>query len=241
MPGSAGTSCGRSTTRCAGSSAPARPGGCCRATSRPGTRSTTRRGAGWRRAASRPWRTTSAPCCAWPRAARAEPSAAILDSRTLRSTPESGARAGYDGAKRQKGSKLHAAVDTLGHLLALHVTPADEQDRAQVGRLAAAVQEVTGESGRPRLRRPGLHRRGPGRGRRGQRHRPARRPHPGGQARLRPAAAQVGRRAQLRLGRPLPPPRPRLRAAAADRRRPALRRLRHPHARQGRGRLRLGP
>src|ERR687885_645441 len=76
----------------------------------------------------------------------AEPSAAILDSRTLRSTPESGSRAGYDGAKRQKGSKLHAAVDTLGHLLALHVTPANEQDRAQVGLLAAAVQEVTGET-----------------------------------------------------------------------------------------------
>jgi transposase len=75
-----------------------------------------------------------------------EPSAAILDSRTLRSTPESGARAGYDGAKRQKGSKLHAAVDTLGHLLALHVTPANEQDRAQVGQLAAAVQEATGEA-----------------------------------------------------------------------------------------------
>ncbi len=76
----------------------------------------------------------------------AEPSAVILDSRTLRSTPESGARAGYDGAKRQKGSKLHAAVDTLGHLLALHVTPANEQDRAQVGQLAAVVQQVTGEA-----------------------------------------------------------------------------------------------
>jgi transposase len=76
----------------------------------------------------------------------AAPTAAILDSRTLRSTPESGGRAGYDGAKRQKGSKLHVAVDTLGHLLALHVTPAGEQDRAQVGRLAAAVQEVTGEA-----------------------------------------------------------------------------------------------
>lgn len=76
----------------------------------------------------------------------AAPSATILDSRTLRSTPESGGRAGYDGAKRQKGSKLHAAVDTLGHLLALHVTPANEQDRAQVGQLAAAVQQVTGEA-----------------------------------------------------------------------------------------------
>jgi transposase len=75
-----------------------------------------------------------------------DPSAAILDSRTLRSSPESGHRAGYDGAKRKKGSKVHAAVDTLGHLLALHVTPADEQDRAQVEELAEAVQEATGES-----------------------------------------------------------------------------------------------
>ena len=75
-----------------------------------------------------------------------QPSAAVLDSRTLQSLPESGARAGYDGAKRRKGSKVHAAVDTLGHLLALHVTPADEQDRAQVAALAEAVQEVTGES-----------------------------------------------------------------------------------------------
>ena len=75
-----------------------------------------------------------------------EPSAAILDSRTLRSAPGSGARAGYDGSKRQEDSKLHATVDTLGYLLALHVTPADEQDRAQVGQLAGAVQEVTGEA-----------------------------------------------------------------------------------------------
>jgi transposase len=74
------------------------------------------------------------------------PSAAILDSRTLRSTPESGHRAGDDGAKRKRGSKLHAAVDTLGHLLALHVTPADEQDRAPVERLAAAIRDATGES-----------------------------------------------------------------------------------------------
>ena len=75
-----------------------------------------------------------------------EPTAAILDSRTLQSTPESGARAGWDGAKRRKGSKLHLAVDTLGHLLALHVTPADEQDRAQVGPLCEQIQEVTGET-----------------------------------------------------------------------------------------------
>jgi transposase len=75
-----------------------------------------------------------------------EPSAAIFDSRTLQSSPESGERAAYDGAKRRKGSKTHMAVDTLGHLLALHVTPANEQDRAQVGQLAQQVQAVTGAS-----------------------------------------------------------------------------------------------
>ncbi len=76
----------------------------------------------------------------------ASPTAVVLDSRTLRSTPESGRRAGYDGAKRTRGSKAHAAVDTLGHLLALHVTPATDQDRAQVDALVAAVQQATGET-----------------------------------------------------------------------------------------------
>jgi transposase len=75
-----------------------------------------------------------------------QPRAAILDSRTLQSSPESGERAGYDGHKRRRGSKVHLAVDTLGQLLALLVTPANEQDRAQVGELAAKVQEATGES-----------------------------------------------------------------------------------------------
>jgi len=74
------------------------------------------------------------------------PSAVVLDSRTLQSTPESGQRAGYDGAKRKKGSKVHMAVDTLGHLLSLHVTPADQQDRQQVGKLAKEVQKQTGKS-----------------------------------------------------------------------------------------------
>ena len=74
------------------------------------------------------------------------PSAVVLDSRTLQSTPESGARAGFDGHKKRKGSKVHAAVDTLGYLLALKVTAANEQDRAQVGELAAALQEVTGQN-----------------------------------------------------------------------------------------------
>ena len=75
-----------------------------------------------------------------------QPSGAIFDSRTLQSSPESGKRAGYDGAKRRKGSKTHMAVDTLGHLLAVYVTAADEQDRAQVAQLAQEVQAVTGQT-----------------------------------------------------------------------------------------------
>jgi transposase len=72
------------------------------------------------------------------------PRAALFDARTLQSSPESGARAGWDGHKRRRGSKVHLAVDTLGHLLALLVTPASDQERAQVAALAAQVQEVTG-------------------------------------------------------------------------------------------------
>lgn len=75
-----------------------------------------------------------------------EPSAAIFDGRTLQSSPESGQRAGYDGHKRRKGSKVHLAVDTLGQLLAVSVTPANEQERTQVADLAAKVQEVTGNT-----------------------------------------------------------------------------------------------
>jgi transposase len=74
------------------------------------------------------------------------PRAAILDARTMQSTPESGARAGYDGHKRRKGSKVHMAVDTLGQLLAVIITPASEQERAQVRALTEQVQAVTGET-----------------------------------------------------------------------------------------------
>jgi transposase len=74
------------------------------------------------------------------------PSAVVVDGRTLQSSPESGARAGYDGHKRRRGSKVHLAVDTLGHLLALRVTAASAQERAQVAALAARVQEVTGDT-----------------------------------------------------------------------------------------------
>ena len=143
----------------------------------------------------------------------AQPSAAIVDGRTMQSTPESGARAGYDGHKRKKGSKVHMAVDTLGHLLALHVTPANEQERAQVETLAKAVQEVTddhielarvdhgytGEEPAQAAREHGIN---PGGGEAA-----------GGQARLRAAAAALGGRAQLRLGDAVQTPGEGLRAA----------------------------
>ena len=79
---------------------------------------------------------------------RREPKAAagVIDSRTIQCTPESGARACYDGAKKRKGSKVHARVDTLGNLLTRHITPASAQDREQVRQLAQAVREATGET-----------------------------------------------------------------------------------------------
>ncbi len=118
--------------------------------------------AGWPRAALKPSCTICASCCAAPRSAQrhrapsaterpAPPSAAILailDARPIQSTPESGARAGYDGHKRRNGSKVQkvpVAVETRGHLLALLVTPAAEQERAPVEELAQGVQAVTGE------------------------------------------------------------------------------------------------
>jgi len=108
-----------------------------------------------------------------------KPSAAILNNGTLRSLPESGTRAGYDGAKREKGLKLHLALDTLGHLLALHMMPASADDRAEVERLAQAVQASTGQSIQPAYVDQSCT---------GERASEA----AGGQARLRAAAAALG-------------------------------------------------
>ena len=77
---------------------------------------------------------------------KAQPTAAVMDGSILQSSPESGGRAGYDGYKRCKGRKVHIAVDTLGQLLAVKVTAADEQERAQVGKLAEHIQQATGEN-----------------------------------------------------------------------------------------------
>ena len=66
----------------------------------------------------------------WTEGRADDPTAVILDSRTVQSTPESGVRGGYDGHKKRKGSKIHLAVDTLRHLQAPRITPANAQDRA---------------------------------------------------------------------------------------------------------------
>src|SRR5688572_32431038 len=136
MPRSASTTCARSTTRCAGSCIPGRPGATCPAICPHGKRSTKQ---------TRRW--LDAGCFAamvhdlramlrWAAGRNAQPSAVILDSATRQSTPESGHRAGYDGHKKRNGTKIHAAVDTLGELLVVHVTPANASDRAQIAALA---------------------------------------------------------------------------------------------------------
>ena len=73
------------------------------------------------------------------------PTAAVLDSRTLRSTPESGHRGGYDGPSARRASRSTRRW-TLGHLLALRITPATEQDCSQVAEVARSVREATGGS-----------------------------------------------------------------------------------------------
>ncbi|MGI4876319.1 MAG: IS5 family transposase [Janthinobacterium lividum] len=56
------------------------------------------------------------------------PSAAVIDSQSVKATEARGPR-GYDAGKKINGRKRHAMVDTDGRLLALHVSPADVQDR----------------------------------------------------------------------------------------------------------------
>jgi transposase len=82
----------------------------------------------------------------WAEGRADQPTAVIMDSRTVQSTPESGANAGYDGYKRRKGRRTHLVVETLGNLLTLVVTPANEQDRDQVEALAERVQAITGDT-----------------------------------------------------------------------------------------------
>jgi len=59
---------------------------------------------------------------------RCRPTAAILDSQSVKSDPHGG-KVGYDAAKRIKGRKRHILVDTLGLLLSVWVTPANVTER----------------------------------------------------------------------------------------------------------------
>ncbi len=68
-----------------------------------------------------------------------DPSAAIVDSQSVKTTEEGAASNGYDAHKNVKGRKRHLLVDTLGLPLSVYVTPADVQDRAGARLLLAGL------------------------------------------------------------------------------------------------------
>jgi putative transposase len=67
-----------------------------------------------------------------------EPTAAIIDAQSTRSTAQGGLT-GFDAGKKVKGRKRHLVVDTLGLLLALTITAASVQDRDAAGQVVAAA------------------------------------------------------------------------------------------------------
>jgi putative transposase len=83
------------------------------------------------------------PCvCGWHRVANGrmpQPTAAIIDSQSARTTEAGGPR-GYDGGKKVSGRKRHILVDTEGNLLKARVHPADIHDPLG-GSEAASLRE----------------------------------------------------------------------------------------------------
>jgi putative transposase len=75
-----------------------------------------------------------------------DPSAAILDSQSVKTVEESAGICGYDAHKSLKGRKRHLSVDTLGLPVASYVTPADVHDtagaRKLLGRLGPFVPRL---------------------------------------------------------------------------------------------------
>ena len=68
----------------------------------------------------------------------ASPSAEVIDSQSVKTTEAGGPR-GYDAGKKIKGRKRHLLTDTLGHLVAALVHPADVQDRDGAPKLLGAI------------------------------------------------------------------------------------------------------
>jgi putative transposase len=77
-----------------------------------------------------------------------QPTAAIIDSQSIKNVEDSTHPSGYDGHKNVKGRKRHLLVDTLGLLLSIYVTSADVQDRAGACLLLAGLGPLV-----PRLKK----------------------------------------------------------------------------------------
>jgi putative transposase len=77
-----------------------------------------------------------------------QPTAAIMDSQSVKTTEESAHPSGYDAHKNVKGRKRHLLVDTLGLLLSIYVTSADIQDRGGAQYLLAGLKPFV-----PRLKK----------------------------------------------------------------------------------------
>ncbi|TWT62884.1 Transposase DDE domain protein [Rubinisphaera italica] len=69
------------------------------------------------------------------------PSAAIIDSQSVKTTHIAGSERGYDAGKKTKGRKRYVIVDTLGMILAVVVHAADEQDYNGAPLMLSALRE----------------------------------------------------------------------------------------------------